>query len=174
MQLEDQIKHAGDFIASRDADTSHNTSGSMNIGEKLMQISAKLDSLQISSPPSNNIFITSSGARNLKTQHSQTDLFQCGKCDRKDASTPDQTDLRCKTILKEHTAENHKDSLVNSEEFTCDYCGMHNINENDLQAHIETNHLLTESCPSPPHIPCSSAISPTPPPPCPSAQDSIL
>ena len=187
MQLEDQIKHAGDCIASRDVGTSHNSSSSVSIGEKLIQISAKIDSLQISSPPSNNIFISSSGARNLKTQHSQTDLLQCGKCDQIDVSTADQTpktnDFPCKscdetfsnrTILQEHIAENHKGGLVDSEEFTCDYCGIFNINENDLQAHIENNHLITESCPSPPNIPCSSTISSPPPPPRPSVQDSIL
>ena len=63
MQLEDQIKHAGDFIADRNIDANVASPNKMNnIEEKLQQMLIKLDSFQHHSPVYNNITVNSSGS----------------------------------------------------------------------------------------------------------------
>ena len=82
MQLEEQIGHASDYVASRDTDTPNATT-LKSLEAKMSQLCSKLDLLKTSSP--NNFYI-SSQCNNQSTRHhqySQTPFaaYSCSECD---------------------------------------------------------------------------------------------
>ena len=80
MQLEEQIGHASDYVASRDTDTPNATS-LKSLEAKMSQLCTKLDLLKTSTP--NNFYINSQCNQPNRHQYSQTPstAFSCNECD---------------------------------------------------------------------------------------------
>ena len=149
LQLETQINVASEVVAGRDIENLAEKPSENNrfqiIEERLTLLSQKVDSLGhgLSNPgTSNNIYITSSGSiqRDKRNQQCQTETDTCLVIDNiGDIAT------KSKTNLPPHTMAAHAGGTAQTD-FACDFCGVFCLTFEDLQGHVESNHVHIEDC----------------------------
>ena len=123
MQLEDQVGHAADYMASRDSHHSKDNPKS-DIDEKLAELTAKVNAFLSSSvSPTNNIYINSNSCKtvdyNNKSQQTQVS-FPCDQCSK--------------------YSNNMSGNSMPAFENLCDECGKAFMSANDLVHHVESEH----------------------------------
>ena len=164
MQLEDEIKYAGDHVASRD---SGNTVADLNhkcCQAILENFSSKISG-QTCGSSTTNVYVNSS-KESIQTSHnkySQTDtnLKPCN-CSSTSQSSKHGSENHLETVhehaynelLGDHCGENlnirdrphnhgagrHRMHPNTSQSLVCDICGKTYISDNDLRLHIEADH----------------------------------
>ena len=156
MQLESQVNHASEFLASRDSNTSNspsnNSQGSMNL------ILSKLELLLAKTPQHlNNININTSSPRaglGLESKQCQTDL-SCNLCDNcarpnepAEAPTLSSCNICEKTFKsKESLAMHHSIHIIDmdtqeetSTPFRCEKCACSFKSRGCLDDHLQSSH----------------------------------
>ena len=135
MQLEEQIKHAGDYIASRDSAPSVDNS---KINESLIE---KIWSKLASHPPqvtNNNIYVNSAKVTNTSSQSkdSQTDMTGC-ICGDNQTSSSSASSTNLTGSSYPHQASS---SAVN-----CDFCERTFSSATDLRLHMDQDHVTIDN-----------------------------